>query len=31
VIRILQELATFVDVPAEHLAAGIAPARRRAD
>jgi hypothetical protein len=25
VIRILQELATFVEVPAEHLAAGIAP------
>jgi hypothetical protein len=25
VLRILQELSTFVDVPAEHLAAGIAP------
>ncbi|HEY2787582.1 MAG TPA: hypothetical protein VGJ05_21680 [Fimbriiglobus sp.] len=25
VIRILQELSTFVDVPADHLAAGIAP------
>jgi hypothetical protein len=25
VIRVLQELSTYVDVPAEHLAAGIAP------